>query len=114
MLHAIFQVLVDFMEKEKPFEYVDWNSDEGHRKAAQTFKAAYLYWKVERPLLDKKEKEYTSKAVKGCGVDDKGFFYSAPGSDKLIKKYWAIDRKRRNLDKKYIKALADVRMYMWT
>ncbi|MBF0548584.1 MAG: hypothetical protein HQM08_29405 [Candidatus Riflebacteria bacterium] len=30
LLHAAFQLLADFMEKEKPGQIIDWNSDPLH------------------------------------------------------------------------------------
>ena len=32
MLHAAFQLLVDFLEKEKPDEIVDWSHDADHER----------------------------------------------------------------------------------
>jgi len=32
MLHAMFQLLVDFVEQEKPDQIVDWNSDRGYKQ----------------------------------------------------------------------------------
>ena len=32
MLHSVFQLLVDFVEQEKPDQIVDWNSDPVHKR----------------------------------------------------------------------------------
>jgi hypothetical protein len=33
MIHAVFQLLADFVEEEKPDQIVDWNSDPEHKRA---------------------------------------------------------------------------------
>ena len=49
MLHAVFQLLVDFVEKEKPAKMIDWNWDATHRKAWKEIMSLYKWWKKERP-----------------------------------------------------------------
>jgi len=49
MLHACFQLLVDFVEKERPFELIDWDHDERHRHAQAEIKELYHWWKVVYP-----------------------------------------------------------------
>lgn len=58
LLHACFQVLVDFMEQEKP-ERIIWNVDELQKNAWKEIKSLYNWWKRVRParkspLYDKK------------------------------------------------------------
>jgi len=36
-LHAAFQLLVDFVEREDPGKIVDWNSDESHKNREASF-----------------------------------------------------------------------------
>ena len=33
LLHAAFQILVDFVDKERPDETINWNADELHKHA---------------------------------------------------------------------------------
>jgi len=40
-LHTAFQILVDFVEKERPFKYIDWNYDKPHRQARQEIRSLY-------------------------------------------------------------------------
>jgi len=49
MLHAVFQILVDFVEQEKPDQIVDWNSDPEHRRARREIRSLYRWWKQTRP-----------------------------------------------------------------
>ena len=55
MLCACFQLLVDFIEKEKPHKIVDYQHDAGQREQWKELQALYRYWKVERPRLEKKK-----------------------------------------------------------
>jgi len=40
-LHAAFQVLVDFIEREHPDRVIDWNADPGHQHAWREIKSLY-------------------------------------------------------------------------
>jgi hypothetical protein len=48
---AVFKLLVDFVEKEKPNEHIEWLSDDGHKNAQTTFMGAYYWIKTLRPQL---------------------------------------------------------------
>lgn len=54
LLCACFQVLVDFIEKERPQTIVDFEHDRKHRKMWKEMRALYRYWKVERPLMGRR------------------------------------------------------------
>ena len=49
LLHAAFQLLVDFVEKERPAEIVDWNADKKHADAWKEIQALYRWWTQKRP-----------------------------------------------------------------
>src|ERR1035437_1890844 len=51
LLHASFQILIDFIEKEKPEKHINWNSDEMHKNAWKEIKTLYKYWKKDRDKL---------------------------------------------------------------
>jgi hypothetical protein len=44
LLHACFQCLVDFIEKE-PLHSTDWNSDNAHKFARKEMNTLYKWWK---------------------------------------------------------------------
>ena len=54
MLYACFQLLVDFIEKEKPQTIVDYKHEPTQRKEWQEMQALYHYWKKDRPKLQRK------------------------------------------------------------
>lgn len=49
MFHVNFQLLVDFVEKERALECIDWDADEKHQKAGQTIRDLYHWYKLEYP-----------------------------------------------------------------
>jgi len=49
LVHVMFQVLSDFMEKEKPAEFIDWNADPSNAKAWKEIQTLHRWWKEERP-----------------------------------------------------------------
>lgn len=57
LLHAGFQILVDFVEKEKAFNcHVDWDNDQKHILAKAEILELYNWWKSheETETLDEK------------------------------------------------------------
>ena len=44
LLHASFQILIDFVERERPFEIVDWKQDQKHSEAAKEIRYLYRWW----------------------------------------------------------------------
>jgi hypothetical protein len=49
MLHANFQLLVDYVEREKPFDHIDWDTDEESRHVASEIRELYDWWKNKYP-----------------------------------------------------------------
>ena len=49
ILHACFNLLKEYVEKEKPFEVIDWDWDEHYKEVGNEIKALYNWWTVERP-----------------------------------------------------------------
>jgi len=54
MLYACFQLLVDFLEKEKPDSFGDFKHDKVQRARRQEMRVLYRYWKLDRPKLELK------------------------------------------------------------
>jgi hypothetical protein len=123
LLHAAFQILVDFIEGEKPDKIIDWSFDSKHRKAWRQIRMLYRWWKVKRPArIDP--------------LDQKGLksppwrFKEVPGSDLLQmvnhdpKKYAAFHRacrKHHQLEAKWLEedqanlhTLIGIRPFLWT
>lgn len=123
LLHAAFQVLVDFMEKEHPDRLIDWNADELHKHAWKEIKSLYRWWKKSRP-------------ARQSPLDDDKLvippleFEEIPGSDlrKMVEPdkkkhaaYYKALREHSRLEKKWFEEdqhnlhrLIEVRGFLWT
>ncbi|MGH2553521.1 MAG: hypothetical protein ACRDEB_07385, partial [Chitinophagaceae bacterium] len=86
LLHACFQLLSDFVEKEMlPMDkHLDWKADNDCKKARKSIEELYAWWQEFKKTVD--EKSYTFK-------ED-------------------IDNYQH--ENEMLKKLIDVRMYMWT
>jgi hypothetical protein len=123
LLHAAFQLLIDFIEQEKPDKIVDWNVDELHKKAWKEIKSLYNWWKKERPVrkspLDdnrlkrpplKLEKIPGSDLCKMVEPDKKKYanYYRALGE------HWKLEQKWEEEDQCNLHRLIDIRKFLWT
>ena len=52
MLHACFQLLTDFLKKEKPFKCSSWEQDEEHRNAKAELIFLNNWWKKRKKLKE--------------------------------------------------------------
>jgi hypothetical protein len=128
LLHAAFQVLVDFMEKEEPDKLINWESDAGHSKVWKEMKELYVWYTKRRPNrkdpLDNpklkcpslKTKKITNKKKPGHDLyfllDYNHKKYKA--YDKAIKEFQRLEVQWREEDQKNLHRLIDVRGYLWT
>ena len=122
LLHAAFQLLVDFMEQERP-ERIGWNANKIHRDAWREIKSLYKWWKIERPArkspLDNKrllkpalklKKLPGSEFSQLVQLDRKKYaaYYRAMKKDGRLEKQWH-EEDQRNLHR-----LIEVRGFLWT
>lgn len=73
ILYASMNMLVDFVEKEKAFDFLNWDFDECHQQAAKEIKEIYYWWKSGR----KQEHDAANKFAddhKVYNEDDCGYF----------------------------------------
>jgi hypothetical protein len=49
ILHVNFQLLVEYIEGEEPFEHIDWDATDYHKNAAAEMKELYRWWKEDYP-----------------------------------------------------------------
>ncbi len=123
LLHAAFQLLVDYVEREKPAKRIDWSWDARHRKAWKEIMSLYRWWKQERP-------------ARKSGLDRKGVKWPAyktekvPGKDlwrwvepdrkkyaayyRLLKLSWRQEAEWAAEDQQNLHRLVDIREHLWT
>ena len=96
LLHAAFQILTDFVEKERPFEWFDTKHSD-HKKEWQTIRELYAWWTVARParvdLLDTIKGRPTGEQYDQC---------------------WKQEDAWRAEDRKMLMRLVNVRGHLWT
>jgi hypothetical protein len=123
LLHAAFQLLVDFVEQEQPAKLIDWSADARHRKAWKEIMSLYRWWRKERSarksILDRKNVKYPPhKAEKIPGKD--AWKWIEPDRKKyaayyrLMKKSWRQEAKWVAEDQKNLHRLIDIREHLWT
>ena len=123
LLHAAFQLLVDFVEREKPDRIVDWNWSPEHKQAWGEIRALYKWWTQTRPsrkspLSEKGLKKPPMRWKKIPGSDcrqlveyDKKKY---PEYGKAVKKHWHLEKKWEEEDQRNLHRLVDIRGFLWT
>jgi len=123
MLHAAFQLLVDFVEQEKPEAFIDWNHSPEHRQVWKEICALYKWWTETRPA---RKSPLDEKSIKKPPIRWK----KVPGSEKLQlvpydkRKYAGYDRALKRLsrlearweeeDQRNLHRLVNIRQFLWT
>ena len=120
LLYACFQILVDFIEKEKPQTIVDYKHDLEHRRQWKELQAIYRYWKKDRPRLERE----SDKALMKAGlemVDKPGSIIGRASQEIQItvkdkKAHRLHDRlydKLHRLDDEMLQRLINIRHHLW-
>ena len=123
MLHAAFQLLVDYVEQEQPEKNVDWTSDPQGARGWKEIEALYYWWTKTRPARrspldnkDLKRPEFEWRDVPGTNCrelmewDKKEFScYEA-----ALKLHSRLEKKWNEEDQINFHRLVDVRLFLWT
>jgi len=123
LLHAAFQILVDFVDKERPDESIDWNADELHKHAWEEIQDLYDWWKIKRParkspLDDKKLKAPPMRFKKILGSECRELI--EPDKKKHTKDYDPLEKHSKlekqweEEDQRNLHRLVDIRGFLWT
>ena len=123
LLHAVFQLLVDFIEKERPEKMTDWSCDQAHRKAWKDIKGLYKWWQNTRPnrkspIEDKSIRRPPVVVKKVSGTNSREIIQ--PDRKKYLdyyralKKHMKLDEKWYREDQLMLHKLIEVRKYLWT
>lgn len=84
ILHACFQLLIDCIEEEKLFEFIDWESNNDAKKIKTEIETLYNWW-IERTEAEKKK-----------GIDS----------------FWSEEQYKK--DDEMLIRLIKIRKYLWT
>ncbi|MBI4670939.1 MAG: hypothetical protein HY741_04620 [Chloroflexi bacterium] len=123
LLHACFQVLVDFVEQEKPDQILDWSHSDESRRVWKEIMSLYRWWKEKRPartspLDDKKLRHppFRFKKIPGADLSELvepdrrkyAAYYRALKKDAALEEKW-LREDQRNLQR-----LIEIRPHLWT
>jgi hypothetical protein len=132
IVHANFCLLCEYVEKEHPFEHIDWDSDEDHKRVASEIKEIYNWWKNVYPTYDKhnplyaddvKAPEHDSKvhAVDEDGDPTTYEWVDKPGQEEIAKKFreaclasYEYEKKQDAEIEANLIRLIKIRNYLWT
>jgi len=123
LLHAVFQLLVNFVEQESPDKIVDWNSDSEHKHAWKEIRSLYRWWTQTRPsrrspmdVKGLKKPLMKWKKIPGSEnyqlVDYDKNKYTA--YDAAMKKHWRLEKKWDEEDQRNLHRLIEIRQFLWT
>jgi hypothetical protein len=120
LLHAAFQVLVDFLEKDH-VDIVNWDGMPDTKKAWAEMQSLYKWWTKDRPNRKRREPSRGKgvKMPKLVPVKDKNGFWTFDKS----RKYDLWRRYCKNIgdfetlceqeDQENLKRLVDIRRFLW-
>ena len=123
MLHAVFQLLVDFVDQEKPDQIVDWNSDPEHKHAWKEIWSLYRWWTQKRPFrrspLDNKglkkapmrwKKIPETENLQLVDYDKKK--YAAYNT--AFNEHFRLEKKWYEEDQRNLHRAIEIRRFLWT
>jgi hypothetical protein len=121
LLYACFQILVDFIEKEKPQRIVDYKHDKEQKKQWKELQTLYRYWKIDRPRLEKEMDRALEKSSKknkmefgpskDGGLTGEVIFITKDKKARNL--YWRLEDKIGQKDDEMLQRLINIRHHLW-
>ncbi len=123
ILHVNFQLLVEYIEKEEPFERIDWDATDYHKNAAAEMKELYRWWKEDYPRKEEMFPDGTllPKSAEGDRIPLWELFGETNQDDPKIVDYKKVlDAANKNEgawveeEERQLIRLMKIRMALWT
>ena len=125
MLHANFQILKDFVEKEKPLEFINWESDEHHSHASQEIRELYDWWVNVYPnRIDPYSEEFEGQEyeeepdfiglVRIPDTDTYRMAKQTPEYEKYLERCKKEEERQEAEEQEMVERLVKIRFYLWT
>jgi len=111
--HSMFQILTNFLEKERPDEIVDWDGTPEHRQARDKMQELYDWWHGIYLKFDCMEGFDESKRSKKC-INKNGQFCMNEYEEQFYDEANRKEEQIRNELTKKCHELIDIRGYLWT
>ncbi|MEK7474268.1 MAG: hypothetical protein AAB152_01420 [Candidatus Coatesbacteria bacterium] len=120
LVYACFQLLVDFMEQEKPQTIVDYEHDATQRRQWRELRALYRYWKIERP----RDEQAIDRALRRWSARHKTRLVPLPDGTgsrlevlRTDRKAWQmlnrLERAFARREDRMLRRLIDARHWLW-
>lgn len=106
MYLACFAILVDYVEKEKGLEVIDWSWNEDHAEAGRTIKELYDWWKTGRSV--------EHEAVDQIGEDLPGNGWEKMSHGPEWEQFSKLVQELEEKDKTQLNRLIAIRGALWT
>jgi hypothetical protein len=123
LLHAAFQLLQDFVEKEHPEKTIDWKHDATHARAWRDISSLYRWWRETRPArrspLD--DKQIKRPPMRFEPVPNSTMRRLVPydrkkyrAYDRAVRQHFQLEEKWHAEDQRNLHRLVEIRPYLWT
>jgi hypothetical protein len=119
MLYGMMGLLIEYIEKEKPLEHIDWDHDEFHRQTRDEFLAIRDWWlnydnrckEIEKALND-----WHDERFKGAGDNwlERLNEPDTPESKRLSDRLNELEKKFEDEETDMLVRLVKIRKYLWT
>ena len=124
MLHANFTLLESFVEKEKPFEHINWDTDEQSQHVASEIKSLYNWWKESYLCREGIMETFPDNLSPKAFEDWKDNRYGPEEREASEKKWpeyhlalrdsWAQEERWNQEETDNLIRLVKIRPYLWT
>ena len=115
LLHASFQILVDYMEKEDPAGVVDWSWCPEHVRAWEEIKSLYEWWKIKRPAReDPLDREDLVWPPDFLDYLNRRLEEKYPKCAAAMKEHSRLEEEWEKEDQKNLHRLIEIRGHLWT
>lgn len=114
ILQANFLILKNFVEKEKNFELIDWDSDERSASAAKEIEILYRWWTFDRIVEHKKLSDDWKNCKTSYRFANDGDVYKMIHTGDDTKKLYLREQELYEKDTEMLLRLIKIRQHLWT
>lgn len=109
MMYACFKLLVDYVEKQRPFDLIDFQTEEINKALGKEILDLYGWWTVTRPQ-ERQDLAAAWSKLPRPQFDENGRWSPRPEARELVDRNRDLDAK----DDEMLMRLVKVRRHLWT
>lgn len=122
LLYGMMNLFMEFLEKEKPYDRINWNSDDFHKHAKDEMVAINSWWlNYEKRLknIEDARNDWHDDKFKDCRDDLHGWIdrINEPSTPETERKFQIIQDLEKKLDEEETEMLIrliKIRKFLWT